>query len=178
MKIIVGFIDRLFFAAGVLVFLQLPHFIDQYTQRFGGFYDAEKAHLEKYQSIAGENFAGDLKALIRQFKSSGVKAIVQTGEEVEKTVLRVSEFEKGLETLEGSDFVRKIMYLSTKMDYQLAQGTLRVFKPGIPFSVEAILCGVFGGILFSLFFNGIIRLPKWVGGKIFRKKIIGNGVSP
>jgi hypothetical protein len=101
MKIIVGFIDRLFFAAGVLVFLQLPHFIDQYTQRFGGFYDAEKAHLEKYQSIADQNFAGDLKALIRQFKSGGSQAIIQTGGAIEKTYVRVSEFEQGLKALEG-----------------------------------------------------------------------------
>jgi hypothetical protein len=171
MKIIVGFIDRLCFAAGVLVFLQLPHFIDQYTQRFGGFYDAEKAHLEKYQSIADQNFAGDLKALIRQFKSGGSQAIIQTGEAIEKTYVRVSEFEKGLKALEGGDFIRKVMYLSINIDYDLAKGTLRVFKPGIPFSVEAVACGVFGGVLFSLFFNGLIRLPKWLSRRLSKKNI-------
>jgi hypothetical protein len=171
MKIVVGFIDRLFFAAGVLVFLQLPNFIDQYTQRFGGFYDAERAHLEKYQLIADQNFAGDLKALIRQFKAGGSQAIIQTGEAIEKTVLRVTEFEKGLRALEGSDFIKKVMYLSTNIDYGLAKGTLRVFKPGIPFSVEALACGVFGGVLFSLFFNGLIRLPGWLRGRLSKKNI-------
>ena len=47
------------FAAGVLLFMQVPHLIDQYEQRLGGYYQAQVNHLEKYQQIAERQHRGD-----------------------------------------------------------------------------------------------------------------------
>lgn len=157
MKVVTALVDRLFFAAGVLIFLQLPHFIDQYTQRAGGFYDAERVHMEKYQAIADENFAGDIERLIREFRSSENRAVRQTGEQVAATRQRLVELQKGLQTLEQEELFARIAYLARHMDYDLAKGTLRVFKPGVPFSLGAFACGVIGGMLFSLLFH-LVRL--------------------
>lgn len=167
MKIISGFVDRILFTLGVLVFLQVPNFIDQYTQRLGGYYTSEKTHLEKYQLIAEENYNGDLNRLVEDFKSSSKAAVVQTGREIEKTRLRVFEIRKGLDILEGSEFLPKLIYLAGNMDYGLASGTMSVFRPGIPFTVESVACGIFGGLLFSLIYNGIVRIPGLIIRKIF-----------
>ena len=167
MRILTGFIDRLVFAAGVIVFLQLPHFIDQYTQRVGGFYDAERAHLEKYQAIADQNFGGSLDALIEEFKTSSNNAVRQTGEQVATTRETMARLRSGLDRLESSDLLQKITYLATHLDYELAKSTLRVFQPGAPFSLGAFVSGVIGGMLFSLLFHVALRLFAYIftGGK-------------
>lgn len=167
MRVLSGFIDRILFTIGVLVFLQVPHFVDQYTQRLGGYYTSERAHLDKYQAIANKNYNGDLNKLIQDFKSSTNAAIVQTGLEIEKTRYRIVEIKKGLDVLEGSEFLPKIFYLARNIDYVITSGTMSVFRPGVPFTIEAVICGIFGGVLFSLIYNGVIRIPGLIIRKIF-----------
>ena len=167
MKIVTGLVDRLVFAAGVIVFLQLPHFIDQYTQRVGGYYDAERVQLEKYQAIADQNFDGSLDALIEEFRASGNNAVRQMGEQVAAMKITMAQLRSGLDRLESSDLLQQITYLATHLDYELAKGTLRVFKPGAPFSLGAFVSGVIGGMLFSLLFHVALRLFAYIfrGGK-------------
>lgn len=167
MKIISGFIDRILFTVGFIVFLQLPHFVDQYTQRLGGYYTSERAHLDKYQSIADENYKGNLNLLVDDFKKSDNPAIVQTADEVKIISNRVKGIRKGLNILEAKEFFPKLVYLSGNMDYSIAGGTMSVFKPGIPFTVEAVISGIFGGVIFSLIYNGVIRIPGMIIKKIF-----------
>ncbi len=172
MKIFAGFIDRMLFAIGVLALMQLPNFIDQYTQRIGGYYSAEKTHLEKYQSIADDNYAGNIEALISDFKGSSKNAISQTGADIEATLITISDLKDGLAILENHNLPQKIFYLLTNTDINLAKGTMNVFRPGIPFSMDAAICGVLGGILFSLTFNGLIKLPRLLFFRSSAKKII------
>ena len=161
MKIILGLFDRLLFTLGVLLFLQLPQFLDQYTQRAGGYYDAERAHLAQYQSMADASFAGDLQGLIASFKTNPNAAIAQTGKNIEAIKSNVIELERGIRILESTDLIRKLVYLlSGHIDLDLAEGTLRAFQPGIPLTTDAILCGAAGGLVFTSLFNGMLWLPK------------------
>ena len=83
MKAVLRFLDRIVFTAGVLLFLQLPNFIDQYTQRFGGYYEAEKQQLESYQDISEKYFDGDMNAMIESFADEKDNpAIRETGEQI------------------------------------------------------------------------------------------------
>lgn len=169
MRIFYRFIDRLVFAAGVVIFLQLPNFIDQYTQRLGGFYDAEQQHLESYRDIADKHFNGDMDKLFDAFRKSGTEAMGETADELEKMSGRVDELREGVETLENGSFFDQVGYMlfHTKMD--IARGTFRAYTPGMPFSKEGLISGFAGGIIVSLLFNGFVALIRMP----FKRK--GNG---
>lgn len=166
MKIFYRFIDRLVFAAGVLLFLQLPNFMDHYTQRLGGFYDAEKQHMERYREIAERHFDGDMEKLLDAFEDSNVTAMEETGQELERSADRLEELKEGVEIMENASFLRQIGYLVIHIDFDIARGTLRSYSPGMPLTKEGLISGLIGGVLISLLFNGlvaVVRIP-------FRKK--------
>ena len=163
-------LDKIFFAAGVIVFLQIPHFIDQYTQRIGGYAESKIQQLQEYQVIAENNYDGNLNLLIDSFKQSKDSAIQQTGENISTTQQDVYVLNDEIQLLEKEGLLKKVIFLSTNLRYNIAKGTLGTFQPGIPLSIWSFVYGLIGGILFSLIFNGTTKLPKL----IFRRKTKNN----
>jgi hypothetical protein len=160
MNIIAGLFDRLLFAVGFIVLMQLPNFVDHYTQRMGGFHAAMRTQLNEYQLLADRNYRGELDALISDFRASSQPAVARTGEQIDTLRHREAELGEGLVVLEGGVFLRKLAYLAGNLDLELAEGTARNFKPGLPLTAEAAVCGLLGGILFSLLFNGLLWWPR------------------
>ncbi len=169
MKVFLGLIDKIVFTCGVIVFLQLPHFIDQYTQRIGGYYSSQQQQLAEYQAIASNNYNGDLTQMIRAFKNSSERAVVETGEKVARTKTSVDALEKDIQVLENDPLGQKIWYLLSHLRMDIARGTLRVFQPGVPLSLWAFAYGLVGGVVFSLLFNGLVRTPGAVHRRIQRR---------
>ncbi len=56
MFILKGLVDRVLFAVRVLLFMQVPHFVDQYTQSLSGYYQAQANYLDQYQQIAKKQY--------------------------------------------------------------------------------------------------------------------------
>lgn len=162
MFLIKGFCDRILFALGLLVFMQAPQFVDQYTQRLGGYLQAQKQHLAQYQSIADEQFAGDLDALLHNFQSNDNPSVNQTAATIEQTRQQVTSLEVDLSRLEDKNFVYKLGHILTHIHLDVAQATLRIFTPGIPLTLESLLCGLLGGVLFSALFAFLLRLFRFV----------------
>jgi len=162
MMIVELLLDKICFAIGVIVFLQLPHFIDQYTQRIGGYAESKIQQLEQYQEIAENNYEGNINLLIKNFKNSQDPAIQQTGESISETQQDVYVLNDEIKSLETDGLFRKVMFLSTNLRYNIAKGTLGNFQPGIPLNIWAFVYGLIGGVFFSLLFNGTTKLPKLV----------------
>ena len=160
MFIIKGLLDRVFFAAGVLIFMQAPNFVDQYTQRLGGFYQAQVEHLNQYQSIAQDQFNGDLEALISEFSSSGRQSVNQTAVAIQESRDQVNALRSELNVLETKQFVIKVTHLISNIRFNIARETAKIFTPAMPLTMEALVCGLFGGILFSIFLFIFIKSPK------------------
>jgi hypothetical protein len=158
-RLLLNILDRLLFVAAVLLFMQIPHFIDQYTQRIAGHYEAEQANLAKYQTIADEFFHGDLKLLVQDFRASQRGSVARMGEVIENSLTRTEQLQKALTVLRGDGFIDKLGYLVSTSDGAVARGALQDFQPGMPFSREAILSGISGGALSMLLFAVSIRLP-------------------
>ena len=160
MSIIKGLLDRVCFTLGVLLFMQVPHFIDQYTQRLGGYYQAQLGHLSQYQEIAKKQHHGDLELLIQEFESSSRAAVQETGKNIRNIRDNSALLAKEVNVLENKAFVFKLTQIFTGMRYDLAKETLKTYKVGVPLSVEGLICGLLGGVLMSLIFNGCCLFPK------------------
>ncbi len=159
---LLNILDKLLLVAAVLLFTQIPHFMDQYTQRIAGHYETEQAYLEKFQTIADDFYHGDLNLMVKDFKASKRGGIIRIAELIEGSMRRVEALQQALQVLRGKDFFRKLGYFATTPDLMIAKGTLTDFQPGMPFSAEAILCGASGGLLSILLFAVSVRLPLFV----------------
>jgi hypothetical protein len=156
---LLNILDRLLLLGAVLLSTQVPHFMDQYTQRIGGHYETEQAYLERFQGIADEFFSGDLQLMVQEFKASQQGSIVRMGELIEGSIERTAALQQALSVMRGDNFLSKLTYLATTPDRGVVEGTFGDFQPGMPFSLEAILCGVSGGVLSLLLFGASVRLP-------------------
>lgn len=160
MKIILRFIDRLIFAAGVLLFLQLPNFTDQYTQRFGGYYESEKQTLNEYRGLADKYFEGNMDLMIESFSDQNNNgAIREAGEMLSQKADRINDLKNGLEILENGNLLERVAYILFHFDNSLFFGTVNAYTPGMPFTTSALVSGLIGGLIFTLIF---ILLQRFV----------------
>ena len=153
-------LDKIFFAVGVMVFLQLPHFIDQYTQRMGGYSASQTEQIKEYQSIADQHFNGDLAAYINRLQQNADPAVAESATQMAKRLASADDIKSELQVFEQKPLWYQVPYFITHMRMDLAQGTAQNFSPGLPINLWAWGYGLIGGILFSLLFNGITKSPK------------------
>jgi len=168
MKLVLGLLDRIVFTLGVLVCMQLPHFVDQYSHRLGGYSRAAQEQLDQYQAIARANFNGDLEALIAAFSADTNAAVAQTGRQVARNRDRAAQLAQGVRILETRSLGRKLIYLAAYGEPEIVRDSLRTFKPGLPFTPAAIGCGLAGGVLAALLLHGLLGLPRWAGRGVLR----------
>ena len=50
--------------------------------------------------------------------------------------------------------------MATRTRYDIAEQTLTYYKPGVPFSIESLVCALLGGALMSMLFNSLLFVPK------------------
>lgn len=170
---ILGLLDRIVFACGVILFLQLPTFIDQYTHRLGGFQRAQAEQIDGFRKIASDNFNGNMQALINTFENSDMQSVRDTAQNIRNSLQTREAVEADLSILESGNLTKKIIYLLTNLRYNLAQDTMKNFTPNIPLNLQSLLYGLLGGILFSILFFLLIRLPfQWVGSRFTGRRTV------
>ncbi|MEQ1439393.1 DUF2937 family protein [Fontimonas sp. SYSU GA230001] len=153
MRLITGLLDRLLFAAGLALFLQIPQFIDHYTQRYGGYRQALADSVAQYQQNADRHYRGDLDAMTRDFRNDDKPALRDIGDKIADERRRLAEMEHGLAILRYGHLGQKLWYLARHIEPSIAYGVLENFRPGLPLTIDALLCGLVGGVLASALFN-------------------------
>lgn len=166
MKIVTGLFDRLLFAAGLLLFLQIPQFIDHYTQRYAGYWQALSDSVQQYQASADTHYDGDLQLMIHEFEIAEAPAMRDMGKKMSGERQRLNEMTAGLATLRGGSLPDKLIQLAEDFDTPLLRATLQDYKPGLPFTMDAAICGLIGGILAS----GLFNLLVWPLRRLFDRR--------
>lgn len=162
MRLLLGFIDRLLFAAAFALAMQLPQFVDGYTQRYGGYHQALVDGMAEYQRNADEHYGGDLDKLIADLHAASAPGIHDIGDKLEHDRARELAMREGLAVLEHGTLAQRLWYLAGHLDIEIARATWMGFTPGLPLSVDALLCGLIGAVLISGLFN-LLRWPFGAG---------------
>ncbi len=145
---------------GAIVFLQLPHFIEQYTQRLGGYAASQTEQIKEYQTIADQHFNGDIEAYQRRLEQNTDPAIAESAEQISKRLKSAHSIQEDLNVFEQQPLWYQVPYFITHLRTDLVKGTAQNFSPGLPINLWAWGYGLLGGVLFSLIFNGLFLLPK------------------
>lgn len=171
MTFINGLLQRLLFTLGVILFMQLPQFIDHYSQQLSGYYLAQQKQLQQFQLIADNNFNGQLDKLIADFNTSPAPAVQQIGEQVFTLQQSLPVLATDLAILTDGNYVNQLSYFATSLNTELAKNTLALFTPGIPLSQAALITGLFGGITLNMLWLLIINLTTGLWGRLKRRPV-------
>lgn len=163
-------LDKICFALGAIIFLQLPHFIEQYTQRMGGYASSQTEQIKEYQNIANQHFNGNLDAYITRLEQNTDPAIAESAHQISQRITKTQQIQKELSVFESKPLWYQVPYFITHLRMDLANGTAQNFSPGLPINLWAWGYGLVGGVLFSLLFNGMVFIPR----KLSQKKQINN----
>jgi hypothetical protein len=158
MKLFVGLLDRILFALGLLLALQIPQFLDHYTQRYAGYRDAVADSVADYQRTADAHYDGNLDRLVDDLRAAPGGGVQEIGDKLQRDRDKLTEMDANLLVLRGDSLWAKLRYLAVDVDRPLARGALEDFKPGLPLTTDALICGAIGALLLSGLFNALVWL--------------------
>ena len=133
-----SYLRLLLFAFGPLVGVQIPAFMDVYTQRLEA-HRLESAHsLEGFRDTARRFFAGDLQALLRHYRASDDPVMRSDAGSIEHLVGRAELLDREWQAMQGPWYARA-WHLFSAADPRLTRDALRGYQYQVPLDPAAIV---------------------------------------
>lgn len=152
---IVKLIDKLIFAATLIVALQVPQLADHYQQFLAGNYAATQETVDGYQATADEFGYPSVTAMIEHHLQNPVPSVRADAQQKQRTLVLLAELEQGMDVFEKGYLVQKLVYMLHPSRFDYLSKTLDNFTLGIPLT----LSGLSFGLIVGLLLNYIIALP-------------------
>ncbi|XQW86601.1 DUF2937 family protein [Thalassotalea piscium] len=166
LKFLVQLIDNVLFTLMFLLGIQLPAFINAYRQHLSGHLNEAKTFLNQYQSIADLQYQGNIEQLVAAFQNNSDIAIKQISSVITNNIESVHTYQQQLFQLEDANYLRRIYYFITELDFDKAVETLRNFVPAIPLEINALITG----FILSLLLSTLLKISYLGGKKIIKRQ--------
>ena len=160
LKVLIRLIDRCLFTCVFIIGVQLPEFIQQYSQRLSGHLNEALMQLNSFQLIADRHFEGNLSIMINKYLINSEPSIKETANIIVNTSNRVSDLQTHLFNLEETEYIKRLYYFITEYDASMAQATLQQFQLAIPLSLSALLTGATFALLVVIMSHVSFELSK------------------
>ena len=155
--------DRIICIVLVVIFMQLPMYINQYVDVLSGARMEAKRTYDDMESRAGENGLS-IAEFVKRLKDNEDVIVRESGEVSENVVSRYEKYSEALEALTtGSVWVRPFRLMA---HYDPTINAAIRFEPGLPLNIEGIIYGI-AGLAFSLL---IVGLGRGLAKRLFGKK--------
>lgn len=168
-KIFAGLIDRCLFTCVFIIGVQLPEFIQQYSQRLSGHLNEALMQLNEFQLIADRHFKGDLSSMIEKYLVNREPSIKETANIIVNTSRRASDLQAHLFNLEETEYIKRVFYFITEYDISMAQATLQQFQLAIPLNLSALLTGAIFALCIVIMSHLLFGLSKRLIQRIKQK---------
>ncbi|WP_426370125.1 DUF2937 family protein [Pseudocolwellia sp. HL-MZ7] len=171
LRILSTLFDRCLFTSTFIIGLQLPEFIQQYSQRLSGHLNEALLQLSDYQLIADRHFDGKLSLMVDKYLTNSEPSINETGNIISKVSDRVTDLQGHLSNLQDVEYIKRVFYFVTEFDESMAQATIQQYQLAIPLSLPALISGAIFALCIVLFIHLSLNASKSVCRKVFNKKI-------
>ncbi|WP_441004000.1 DUF2937 family protein [Pseudocolwellia agarivorans] len=171
LKILSTLFDRCLFTLTFILGLQLPEFIQQYSQRLSGHLNEALLQLGDYQEIADRHFDGNLKLMVDKYLTNSEPSINETAHVISKVTERVTDLQNHLTNLQDAEYINRVFYFITEFDESMAQATIQQYQLAIPLSLPALVSGTLFALCIVIFIHLSLRTSKSVCRKAFKKKV-------
>lgn len=160
---LMGYLRLALFALGLLVGVQIPGFIDDYSKRVDAHLLESAQGIEGFRATAQRFFGGDLNKLIAYYKDSKDPVMRNDAQSVNTLVSRSSLLEAEAKAMSGP-WYGQVWHLLTKADKALLNETYEAYRYQVLLAPEAIAWGIACALLLAWLIEGILRAVGWVFG--------------
>jgi hypothetical protein len=143
-----SYLRLILFAIGLLVGVQVPGVLNDYTQRVQAhLIEAQKA-LQGFNNTAQQFFNGDLQALVQHYQNSEDPVFRSDAQSVGGLVTREQALQREWQALQGHWYDRA-WHVASAADPQIREETLRGYDYQVPLAPEAIAWGISVALLLA-----------------------------
>lgn len=150
--------DRLLCVAGAVVFSQAPEFMQQYLQRLEGHLEEARATLARFQAAAAQaNLT--LDQLVKAADHNPDPAMAKLAGVAQETAWRVDRLAADDTALRGASIATRPFVFFAHADWSIARGTLEIYRPAVPTTVEGLAYALLGVLLALTLYHACVRGP-------------------
>lgn len=143
------------FALGLLVGVQVPGFIDDYSKRVEAHLSESQQSLKGFRETARRFFKGDLVALVEHYQVSKDPVMRSDAESVETLVERAQFLELEAKAMQGPWYAQ-IWHLASAADPELVEETLAAYRYQVLLAPEAIAWGIACAMLLAWLLESLV----------------------
>ncbi|PPK36304.1 hypothetical protein CD175_22025 [Pseudomonas laurylsulfatiphila] len=167
---LLSYLRLVLFAAGLLIGVQVPGFINDYTKRVEAHLIEAQAGLSGFQNTANQFFKGDMQALVAHYRASEDPIFRSDADSLSNLLTRQLALDKQFQAMQGPWYIR-FLQVVLAADPDIRKETWNGYSYQILLTPEAIVWGMSGALLLSFGIECLFRLIDWVvlGGKRLRQ---------
>ena len=137
------------FGAGLLLGIQVPAFVDQYSQRVDAHYREVSANISGFQRTADEMFGGDLRALVDYYRNSDDPVFESDADSVQNIVNRYYRLSGEYQAMQNN-LVSASLHVLFAGDNELLSETRELYSYTVPLNGMALQWGLAAALIFFL----------------------------
>ena len=167
---LLSYLRLVLFAAGLLIGVQVPGFINDYAKRVEAHLIEAQAGLSGFQNTANQFFKGDMQALVAHYRASEDPIFRSDADSLGNLLTRQVALDKQFQAMQGPWYIR-FLQVVLAADADIRKETWNGYSYQILLTPEAMIWGMSGALLLSFGIECLFRLIDWVvlGGKRLRQ---------
>ncbi|WP_085724708.1 DUF2937 family protein [Pseudomonas sp. R37(2017)] len=167
---LLSYLRLVLFAAGLLIGVQVPGFINDYAKRVEAHLIEAQASLSGFQNTANQFFKGDMQALVAHYRASEDPIFRSDADSLSNLLTRQLALDKQFQAMQGPWYIR-FLQVVLAADPDIRKETWNGYSYQILLTPEAMIWGMSGALLLSFGLECLFRLIDWVvlGGKRLRQ---------
>ncbi|MEW9799212.1 DUF2937 family protein [Alteromonas sp. CYL-A6] len=150
MGIISRTLDKLVFAALLLVTMQVPILADHYLQYLSGYADATQAQVSQYQRLADEFGYPSVQAMIDDLSRSDTPLIKADAQNKAAQISQLHALQEGISVLKDGHYFAQAWYMVQPARTDTLRRVLDNFSPSIPLRPTDILFSLIAALGLNL----------------------------
>ena len=136
--IILRLIDKIVFAALLILMLQVPIVTDHYVQYLNGYVDATQAEVDHYQQLADTYGYTNINAMLTALQTNQDPLVRDDAQHKQIVMQAHNEAQQALANLRTSNYFEQAWYFAQPAQYQRLSQMLNLYQPSLPLKPQAI----------------------------------------
>ncbi|MBK5375456.1 DUF2937 family protein [Pseudomonas sp. TH08] len=167
---LLSYLRLVLFAAGLLIGVQVPGFINDYAKRVEAHLIEAQTGLRGFQGTAEQFFKGDIQALVAHYRASDDPVFRSDADSLSTLLNRQLALDKQFQAMQGPWYIR-FLQVVLAADPDIRKETWNGYSYQILLTPEAMIWGMSGALLLSFGIECLFRLIDWVvlGGRRLRQ---------
>ncbi len=167
---LLSYVRLVLFAAGLLIGVQVPGFINDYAKRVEAHLIEAQTGLRGFQGTAEQFFKGDMQALVAHYRVSEDPVFRSDADSLSTLLSRQIALDKQFQAMQGPWYIR-FLQVVLAADPDIRKETWNGYSYQILLTPEAMIWGMSGALLLSFGIECLFRLIDWVvlGGRRLRQ---------